>query len=65
MELVVNGEHKELDVNTIHEVICFYGLQGKPVVAEVDGIVLLPGQWENTAVQPGMKIELVHFVGGG
>lgn len=65
MELIVNGERKELAVRTIHDVSCYYGLQGKPIVVEADGIILTREQWAETAVKPGMKIELVHFVGGG
>ncbi|MBP1992178.1 sulfur carrier protein ThiS [Paenibacillus eucommiae] len=65
MELVINGERKELEVSTLQDVIDHYGLQGKPIVAEVGGVVLVNSQWAKCPVLPGMRIELVHFVGGG
>ena len=65
MELVINGERKVLDVGTVYEVIDHYGLSNKTIVAEVDGVVLDKEQWASTAIKQGMKIELVHFVGGG
>ncbi|MGG1876745.1 sulfur carrier protein ThiS [Paenibacillus cisolokensis] len=67
MELIINGSKRELELElrTLAEVIDKLGLSGKPVVAEVDGEVLVAEQWPAFAVMPGMKIELVHFVGGG
>ncbi|WP_341281232.1 sulfur carrier protein ThiS [Paenibacillus sp. FSL H8-0537] len=65
MELVINGVKQELAAKTIEEVIAHFGLAGKPVVVEADGAVLTQEQWEATEVREGMKIELVHFVGGG
>ncbi|WP_372660675.1 sulfur carrier protein ThiS [Cohnella sp.] len=65
MELIVNGVSKQLDVRTLHELIAHYELLGKPIVAEVDGLILRNDQWTETVMRPGMRIELVHFVGGG
>ncbi|WP_139993735.1 sulfur carrier protein ThiS [Paenibacillus paridis] len=66
MDLVINGENQQLEqVRTVYDVIEKLGLSGKPVVAEADGNVLTAEQWADTPVYSGMKIELVHFVGGG
>jgi sulfur carrier protein len=66
MELIINGELQRLEhVNTIHDVIERLGLAGKPVVAEAGGQVLTAEQWADTPVHANMRIELVHFVGGG
>lgn len=65
MELVINGERKELEARTILDVIIHYGLEGRPVVVEADGEVLTKEQWAAAEVRPNMRIELVHFVGGG
>jgi sulfur carrier protein len=54
-----------LEVGTILELVEHYGLTGKPVMVEADGQVIASEQWASTAVQPNMRIELVHFVGGG
>ncbi|WP_138752635.1 sulfur carrier protein ThiS [Paenibacillus sinopodophylli] len=66
MELVINGENQLMEqVSSVHDVIERLGLTGKPVVAEADGHVLTAEQWADTLLYPGMKLELVHFVGGG
>lgn len=65
MELIINGEKRELAAITMEDVVKELGLWGKPVVAEAAGEVLTKEQWAEFRVRPGMKIELVHFVGGG
>lgn len=65
MELIINGTTQQLEVKTIQEIVEHFGLSGKPIVVEADGKVLVSEQWTHTLVRPGMKIELVHFVGGG
>ncbi|WP_270171160.1 sulfur carrier protein ThiS [Paenibacillus sp. SYP-B4298] len=66
MELIINGQPRQLEqVQHVEDVVRELGLLGKPLVAEVEGKVLTAQQWASVPVQPGMKIELVHFVGGG
>lgn len=66
MKLLINGEQKQLEqVKTIQDVIERLELSGKPIVVEADGIVLTSEQWADTPVYLDMRIELVHFVGGG
>ncbi|CAM4207089.1 sulfur carrier protein ThiS [Saccharibacillus endophyticus] len=64
-ELTINGSRKELDADTLADVVELLGLGGRPVVAEVNGEVVASEKWAETQVESGMKIELVHFVGGG
>ncbi|WP_037286301.1 sulfur carrier protein ThiS [Saccharibacillus sacchari] len=64
-ELTINGKRKELDADTLADVVELLGLGGRPVVAEVNGEVVASEKWAETQVASGMKIELVHFVGGG
>jgi sulfur carrier protein len=66
MNLIINGEQQQLEqVHTIHDLIERLELLGKPVVVEADGKVLTAEQWADTTVYADMRIELVHFVGGG
>lgn len=65
MELMINGESVQLDVKTLEDVVNHYELQKGLVVTEVDGKIIDRSEWSNTEVMSGMKIELVHFVGGG
>ncbi len=64
-ELTVNGSRKELDADTLSDVVELLGLNGRPVVAELNGEVVAAEKWSETKVASGMTIELVHFVGGG
>lgn len=64
-ELTINGSRKELDADTLTDVVELLGLSGRPVVAEVNGKVVAAEKWAETKVASGMTIELVHFVGGG
>ncbi|TSB46703.1 sulfur carrier protein ThiS [Alkalicoccobacillus porphyridii] len=65
MKLLVNGEQSSVDVKTLYELVEQYKINQQLVVTEVDGLII--GQEERTQfeLKEGMKIELVHFVGGG
>ncbi|MFD3261453.1 sulfur carrier protein ThiS [Paenibacillus lentus] len=65
VDLKVNGISHTLKAATIQDVIAHFGLTGKPVIVEADGVILTPEQWTRTRTASGMVIELVHFVGGG
>ncbi|WP_273850754.1 sulfur carrier protein ThiS [Guptibacillus spartinae] len=65
MRLQINGEEHELDVVTLKDVVKHFSLQEGLVVTEVDGIIVDRLHWIDTNVHDGMRIELVHFVGGG
>ncbi|WP_347549617.1 sulfur carrier protein ThiS [Pseudalkalibacillus hwajinpoensis] len=65
MTLFINGEPYELNVTNLQEVIAHFELQEGLVVTEVEGNIVDRSQWLETKVSDGMKIELVHFVGGG
>lgn len=65
VDLKVNGVLHTLEAGTVQDVIAYFGLTGKPVIVEADGMILTPEQWVHTRTATGMVIELVHFVGGG
>ncbi|MFK3958460.1 sulfur carrier protein ThiS [Guptibacillus hwajinpoensis] len=65
MTLLVNGEQHDLEVATLKEVVTHFGLQEGLVVTEVNGTIIDRSEWSDIEVKEGMKIELVHFVGGG
>lgn len=65
MRLQINGDEHDLDVITLKDVVKHFGLQEGLVVTEVDGTIIDRSNWKDINVQDGMKIELVHFVGGG
>lgn len=65
LELQINGRMEDLNVQTLDQVIEHYELKPEHVVAEVDGVIVEREQWPSFGLVAGMKIELVHFVGGG
>jgi sulfur carrier protein len=69
MQLVINGQQKELpeltaDAN-ISDLIALLGLKNDRVAIEQNGEIVGRSSWANAPVQPGDKLEIVHFVGGG
>ena len=65
MELLLNGENRRVNAATVQELIEEYGLTGKLVVVEIDGDIVDKRYWNGNKLEAGMKVELVHFVGGG
>ncbi|MEC2070543.1 sulfur carrier protein ThiS [Alkalihalophilus marmarensis] len=65
MELIINGEKEMIQADTLLDVVTHYQLEKHLVVTEVDGEIIDRDSWAETKVEEGMKIELVHFVGGG
>ncbi|MFF2484704.1 sulfur carrier protein ThiS [Paenibacillus sp. NPDC058071] len=65
MQLTINGENRILEAKCIADIIEHFGLAGKPVIVEADGVVLRQEQWAAAETREGMVIELVQFVGGG
>jgi sulfur carrier protein len=41
------------------------GLQGDRVAIEHNGNIVPRGEWANTSLADGDRLEIVHFVGGG
>ncbi|MDV2884053.1 thiamine biosynthesis protein ThiS [Alkalihalophilus pseudofirmus] len=65
MELIINGEKETIQADTLLDVVTHYQLEKHLVVTEVNGEIIDRDSWAETKVEEGMKIELVHFVGGG
>ncbi|WP_227937684.1 sulfur carrier protein ThiS [Alkalihalobacillus deserti] len=65
MKLIINGDEKEISGNTLEEIVKHYDLEMHLVVIELEGEIIESKNWSNTKLAPGMRIELVHFVGGG
>ncbi len=65
MQVILNGKKTEVNSLYLAELIESYKLNFDHVVAEVDGEIIDRSLWKDYSLKPGMKIELVHFVGGG
>lgn len=66
MDVIVNGQSRTVEAGeTVIGLLRAYGLEHKMVVVEIDGTIVQKEDWNTAGLAPGMKIELVHFVGGG
>ena len=66
MELVVNGEYKQVgDGLTVEQMLQQLGVEPERVVVEVNLTILKRAQHPQTILKDGDQVEIVQFVGGG
>ena len=66
MTIRLNGKEKELSEDTtLAMLVESLGLNGSPIVAEVSGKIIPPGDYAQTALSENCVVELIRFVGGG
>lgn len=67
MQLYINGQKTEVDnnVKNVADLLKSFQLQGRIVVVEQNGKIILKEQYDKQPLNDGDKIEIVHFVGGG
>jgi sulfur carrier protein len=63
----VNGKSVTLPehVHVVANLLSHYDLNAKAVIVELNETIVDKSQYENTPIQDGDRVELVHFVGGG
>ena len=66
MELVINGEYKQVgDGLTVEQLLQQLGVEPERVVVEVNLTILKRAQHPQTVLKGGDQVEIVNFVGGG
>ena len=66
MNITLNGRSEELKAHyTLKKIINQFCVDQRRVIAEVNGEVIKPVLWDNTAIKDGDTVELVNLVGGG
>ena len=65
MKLIVNGEVKESNAQTIQELIDELGIESKVMASAVNMNVIKKEQWKNHQLLENDKVEFLQFVGGG
>ena len=66
MRLVLNGEQHEFpDGLTLAGLIAHLGMKADRVAVELNREIAPRARWEQTALNSGDTLEIVHFVGGG
>jgi thiamine biosynthesis protein ThiS len=65
-EITVNGELKGVPAGlSIPQLLEHLGVRADRVAIERNLAILPKERWQETAVAPGDRFEIVHFVGGG
>jgi thiamine biosynthesis protein ThiS len=66
LAITVNGERREASQGaTVSDLLRDLNLPAGRVAVERNLEIVPRQQWPNTAIQPGDRYEIVHFVGGG
>ena len=66
MDILVNGEQRQVpDSYTAAQLVNAMGLSGQRIAMEVNLEIVPRSSYENYALQPGDRVEVVHAVGGG
>ncbi|ALS23815.1 sulfur carrier protein ThiS [Paenibacillus naphthalenovorans] len=66
MRLIVNGEPREMDnVSTVAEMLAAFKLENKILVVELNKEIIERSTYNETRLNDGDRVEIVHFVGGG
>ena len=65
MQLIVNGEPREVSAGTIQGLLAELGLPAPAMLVEHNGVALHRREWEDHWLQKGDRIELIRVVAGG
>ena len=66
MHIQVNGESREVEENiSLPKLIAVLSLKADQIAIELNHNVIRRALWEDTLLQTGDRVEIVHFVGGG
>jgi thiamine biosynthesis protein ThiS len=67
LQIQINGENRELSHHQIvlAELVRELGLAPQRIAVEVNKRIVRRDEWDQTTINDGDRIEIVHFVGGG
>lgn len=66
LTLEINGETRAIAaVSNVRELLEVLGIPGIHVAVELNRKIIRRGEWEQTRVSNGDRVEIVQFVGGG
>jgi sulfur carrier protein len=64
--ITLNGQPHGIDAPlTVAGLLCALGMGGKPVVVELDELVVFPRDFAVTALADGARVEIVVLAAGG
>lgn len=64
--ITLNGQPHGIEVPmTVAGLLRSLGMEGKPVVVELDEVAVFPREFSHTSVADGAKVEIVVLAAGG
>ena len=65
MNLIINGESRVSEAETLNALIEHLGMKPDRVAIELNREIVPRAAWPRTRLKDGDQLEIVHFVGGG
>lgn len=65
MEIIVNGDPRCLEAVSIRQLLETLDIDPRRVAVELNSAIVPKGDYEQTPLNDGDRIEIVQFVGGG
>jgi len=65
MRLIINGEERQFEAQTVLALVEQLGIKSDRVAVELNREIVPRAEWPQAALREGDKLEIVHFVGGG
>ena len=65
MNLIINGDERQLSAQTLSALIQELGMKSDRVAVELNRQIIHKDRWPDTYLKDGDRLEIVHFVGGG
>ena len=66
LEIRLNGEQRQIPAGlTIRSLLQHLEIPSDRVAVELNRSIVRQPEWDNTGIDNGAELEIVHFVGGG
>jgi len=65
LEIHLNGEQKQVTAANIAELLCELDMENRMIAIEQNLEVVPKSKYNETALNNGDRIEVVHMIGGG
>ncbi len=65
MEIIINGEPRSMAAMSVRQLLEALDIDPRRVAVELNSAILPKSDYEQSTLNDGDRIEIVHFVGGG
>ena len=65
MEIIINGEPRSMRAMSVRQLLEALDIDPRRVAVELNSAILPKSDYEDSTLNDGDRIEIVHFVGGG